>query len=76
MSQQLGRRVSDVNLHEIVRELANHEVRIDNTEKILREQTNVLRSIEKKFTWGGGVLATLVFLNTPIGISLWSVITG
>ena len=72
----LGRRVTDINLHEIVRELANHEVRIDNTEKILSEQTKVLKSIERKFTWGGGVVAALVFLMTPLGITIWNKLMG
>lgn len=76
MTNQIGRRVTDVNLHEIVRELANHEVRIDNTEKILGEQTKVLRSIERKFTWGGGVVAVLVFLMTPMGNTIWSKLMG
>lgn len=66
-----GTKLSEVNLHEIVRELANHEVRIDNTEKILGEQTKVLRAIERKFTWGGGVVAALMFLSTPIGETIW-----
>lgn len=76
MNTTTGRRVTDINLHEIVRELANHEVRIDNTEKILGEQTKVLRSIERKFTWGGGVVAVLVFLMTPMGTTIWSKLTG
>lgn len=68
--------MSDVKLHEIVRELANHEVRIDNTEKILSKQTKVLESIERKFTWGGGVVAALVFLMTPLGITIWNKLIG
>lgn len=68
--------MEDINLHTIVRELANHEVRIESTEKILSEQTAVLKSIERKFTWGGGVVAALVFLMTPMGISIWKLLTG
>lgn len=76
MKNQLGRRVSDINLHEIVKELARNDVRITVIENIVEKQTEVLQSIEKRFTWGGGVVAGLLFLMTPIGEHIYKLLIG
>lgn len=58
------------------RELANHEVRLENLESVVSEQTKTLKSVENKITWLGGVIATLLFLSTPQGVSIWKTIVG
>lgn len=60
----------------VIRELANHAVRLETLETIVREQTKTLKSVETKITWLGGVIATLMFLNTPQGESIWKNIVG
>lgn len=61
---------------ELERELANHEVRLENLEAIVNEQTKTLKSVEKKITYIGGVIATLMFLSTPQGEAIWKNIVG
>lgn len=72
----IGRRLSDVDLHTVHRELANHEVRIEVLEVLVTEQTHVMRKIDKKIAWVGGIISCLMFLMTPLGTSLWNKLIG
>lgn len=71
-----GRRVSDLDLNVVHRELANHEVRIEVLEVLVTEQTRVMKKIDNKIAWTGGIISCLMFLMTPLGIDLWNKLTG
>lgn len=71
-----GRRVSDLDLNVVHRELANHEVRIEVLEVLVTEQTRVMKKIDNKIAWMGGIISCLMFLMTPLGISLWNKLIG
>ena len=72
----LGRRVSDVDFITVSRELANHEVRIEVLEVLVSNQTHVMNKIDRKIAWIGGIIACLLFLLTPVGITLWNKVIG
>lgn len=72
----MGRRVSDLDLNTVHRELANHEVRIEVLEVLVTEQTRVMKKIDNKIAWVGGIVSCLMFLMTPLGINLWNKLIG
>lgn len=70
-----GRRLSDqLNALQVSRELAEHEVRLTLVEKIVNKQTVVLDKLNSKLSWVGGIIAALMFLMTPQGAALWSLL--
>lgn len=75
-NKTMGRRMGDVDLNTVHRELANHEVRIEVLEVLVTEQTRVMTKIDKKIAWLGGIISCLIFLMTPMGISLWQKLVG
>ena len=82
-----GRREYDVDLNQIIRDLSNHEVRIEVLEKLIEKQNDQLQTLNKELSKIGtkvgkviigssSIISFVLFLNTSFGERLYSILLG
>ena len=82
-----GRRDYDVDLNQIIRDLSNHEVRIEVLEKLIEKQNDQLKTLNEELSKIGNkvgkviigsssIISFVLFLNTPFGERLYSILFG
>lgn len=87
MENNTGRRSYDVDLNQIIRDLSNHEVRIEVLEKLIENQNSAIQELNEKIGKMGDkigkviissstIVSFVLFLNTPFGERLYTLLMG